>query len=907
MIDGKKFPLKNKRTFGEKGQLSVFLGIAMIVVITLFAFVINIGLFVKAKINLQNAVDAAAWSGAAVQARQLSNIAYLNWEMRNTYKEWMFKLYVLGQASNNSIADGSLGTTTNFRAKDFGSPTYNDDTFNIPSTCLHFQAAAATTNICDIASTPGLPRFTSISTPDVAEALETAIDSMVRLKSKNCGARTVLNWAATTTWTYGTGEKVINTPVVAINRTGAWIQSLELAFRMRNLENIVNRPPVATPICLGGVNCTSIFSLSDPVADERPIKAFWAAAKNLSGGSFKEDDSPSEQDELYSNFSMQEIAPDPYEVKANTLSSLLLPAEVHQKHYLDLLPMPLNFTAFFNFFLSTDGDSTSIDNVQENAICQVKKTAIPVPGYILGFLKNPEVLTYYALKGETKFIGMFFPFQKRDGITISAYAAAKPFGGRIGPMLFGLNPQKTGIITRKSPNARSIQYVSTFEPPVPEIFSDRTPIPYTADFFADSAPDKVIGGVPGATEKPRFVLPNFVYDFPVPDNGGRPIAVIKSTLTEPQPANSAGLYDKSQFAIFRSSAGPTIGIGLLNLSNDQIDMAIEKIRAPTKYDAANYLIPIISDIQGGKIAGASPKLESALNVRSGPNGHPSSYSYDLFAPLFGNNSLYNDPTAFENVLRNYMKQNRAAIEDAYLPALYKTANSVAEQVAAETAPSILKGIFSSSPPPDFSQAATYVKNEIQDVCVAQGAPDNGALSLAAKIYVVIFGRGDDNPSSEKICGVTPLVDSFNSYLVNQKQINPNFEGVYTSTYYRPDNFDNSTISTGYMPGSRQGAEDSTAEGMFATAASSSGTKGLFHKRNYYSTKFVPVAMVTNNQSSGTSFATRGGGRDIIYREGTFLENLESGTPGDLKTLFDAPQNLINPGTLSTLNIKDPTF
>ena len=63
----------------QSGQISIFLGISLLLVITLLAFIVNIGLFVRAKINLQNAVDAAAFAGASVQARQLTNIAYLNW------------------------------------------------------------------------------------------------------------------------------------------------------------------------------------------------------------------------------------------------------------------------------------------------------------------------------------------------------------------------------------------------------------------------------------------------------------------------------------------------------------------------------------------------------------------------------------------------------------------------------------------------------------------------------------------------------------------------------------------------------------------------------------------------------------------------------------------------------------
>ena len=83
----------------NRGQLSIFMGVCLILIMGMLAFIINVGLFVKAKINLQNAVDAAAFSGAAVQSRQLTNMSYLNWEMRNTYKEWMFKYYILGQLS----------------------------------------------------------------------------------------------------------------------------------------------------------------------------------------------------------------------------------------------------------------------------------------------------------------------------------------------------------------------------------------------------------------------------------------------------------------------------------------------------------------------------------------------------------------------------------------------------------------------------------------------------------------------------------------------------------------------------------------------------------------------------------------------------------------------------------------
>ena len=47
---------------------------SLIPLFTLFAFVVNLGMLVSAKIALQNAADLAAIAGAATQARQMTAI-----------------------------------------------------------------------------------------------------------------------------------------------------------------------------------------------------------------------------------------------------------------------------------------------------------------------------------------------------------------------------------------------------------------------------------------------------------------------------------------------------------------------------------------------------------------------------------------------------------------------------------------------------------------------------------------------------------------------------------------------------------------------------------------------------------------------------------------------------------------
>jgi len=231
------------------GQLTLFFAATIILLISVIAFIINVGMFVKAKINLQNAVDAAAFSGAAVQARQMTNIAYMNWEMRNNYKEWMFKYYILGEISNPRTrppdfsgstpnARPPLGAEMDFRLPKFNSGITTDDGdfFNIPSTCIHFTG---TYNICAIYNIPGLPRFESVGFPGLDETHNNFINTIVKTKSRDCSKRTDFNFLAALSWAYGTGKNQLileDTPQLANNRPGAWPQAIEMAVRVRNLE-----------------------------------------------------------------------------------------------------------------------------------------------------------------------------------------------------------------------------------------------------------------------------------------------------------------------------------------------------------------------------------------------------------------------------------------------------------------------------------------------------------------------------------------------------------------------------------------------------------------------------------------------------------------------------------------------
>ena len=82
--------MKKRLKQSRIGQISVLIVFSLIPLFTLFTFVVNMGMLVNAKISLQNAADLAAYAGAATQARQMTAISHINYQMRQAYKKFIY-------------------------------------------------------------------------------------------------------------------------------------------------------------------------------------------------------------------------------------------------------------------------------------------------------------------------------------------------------------------------------------------------------------------------------------------------------------------------------------------------------------------------------------------------------------------------------------------------------------------------------------------------------------------------------------------------------------------------------------------------------------------------------------------------------------------------------------------------
>lgn len=866
---------------GNRGQLTVFMGISLILIMGMLAFIVNVGLFVKAKINLQNAVDAAAFSGAATQSRQLTNIAYANWELRNTYKEWMFKYYVLGQIGlfgsdlPNFKNLESKSPTMNFRLSVPGGLGYNAatsqgniavDAYNVPSVCIHNNTSK---NICPLYMVPGLPRFKPIGVAGITEIHESIVNKLVNEKASDCSSRSNINYLAAINWTYGSGIRDIpGAPLIAANRPGAWPQALELAMRIRNLEMIVNRPPVTN-----GITINDVVGLENQYMDislnERPVKAFWSAYRNLAGGKYKPNN-----DEFSSSFKLYEVPPEPFVAPAKSTSGFLIPdggrftypvtggGSALQKFYLDLQVYPVNYALMYSTFTST---KYTYEGVNAEASCGISKTAIPVPGYILGFVKNPQVLTYYAVKGEAKFIGLFSPFTS-NGITLTAYSAAKPFGGRIGPRLFNIENNQT-IKAREDNNRKSKPYISGLV--APNVggagFKVGYPIPYSQDFWASNAKlNFVLGGVPGTSAgAPSYGIPNLVYDFDdesdlsAQSSSTEVIQDIAFNNTLAAPKESLGLYQRSQFRMLRDSLGNFVPGTKITAA--QITEALVRSRRATRYEAINYLIPDAQQI-GSTPSNTPPFIATNFGLASSTNN---SIRYKLFAPLSGTGLLYDGKSTVENVVIDYLNASDESVT-TYLQSLLNVANSIMNTTTNDGGSGTGTNLLADAARSIHINAGT---------ATAKPAPlveGDCKGDIASKFNHFFRGKGI-------VCGIEPLTNLMVDYIAKNSNQATGQDKFYIAEYYLQgkdsrDKIQTIDLKSGYFPGRRQGSDGSDA-GLVSHPLGLSG-EAYSSRRNYYSTKFVQLSKLLD---SDRGIKVNHGISDYMQNP-TFIEGMNGTAP-----------------------------
>jgi hypothetical protein len=393
------------------------IGMMMMTFILFFAFVVNTGMLVNAKINLQNAADLAAYSGAATQARQLTQISYLNYEMRRQFKKFLFRYYVIGNMAQKSFPKGAGAS---------GPPQWSPDGqlafFGVPAVCITFSTTGPLDDYCQVAKLSQIQIPATNAATALLDAINTTLigqlTAIEQIRQNNCGKIAEANTSVLLLWLFNTDPdlstlaQTVNDPtgdqnkILEISRSVAYglglvPRELILNSRISTLSSYVNAAP-QTGVSINQIN--TLEGGADPVANERTIQAFLSAFYTLGQYTFQDTNS----------IQMDELLPGG-----------------GQSNLLQLKPITQDFDSY-----SVQYVLTARNAVTKAADCSPSLVPIAVRAVPIGVSKDPTVLTYYAVRLKATAKVMFSPF---GDMQLKAYAAARPFGSRIGPPL-GINP-----------------------------------------------------------------------------------------------------------------------------------------------------------------------------------------------------------------------------------------------------------------------------------------------------------------------------------------------------------------------------------------------------------------------------------------------------------------------------------
>ena len=394
----------------EKGQMAIFVALTFQVLFVFFAMIVNIGLIVHDKINLQNAVDLAAYYGAQRQAELLNEIAHLNYQIRQDYKLMAWRMRVLGEFGRTAHP-----SSINFASS---SPPLNDSQeypgADNTAVCVAHGAwrepreVSANQTLCSTATIfiPEIPVTPNFAPFNPINAVVTAnINNLRNLFSNACTNQGQLNWFFTANlfagYKYGIASRKQMIREIAQNlssdvrdfrdRSQQSVRAGVLETLRRNLTSSNSDPSAFSAEEVKTANSMAIGPCAEPSywLPDIPIRPYLMYTDNSNAGG------------------------------ACTGSSV------------PIFNLPVRTD-----IMGTLDPSGLLRNIAQNTDNQ----PLNHPYHsILGFEKNPWCVAWYGVRAKTRPRKPFAPFGAP--VVLEARSFAQPFGGRIGPWYMSTWPK----------------------------------------------------------------------------------------------------------------------------------------------------------------------------------------------------------------------------------------------------------------------------------------------------------------------------------------------------------------------------------------------------------------------------------------------------------------------------------
>ncbi|HEX7674599.1 MAG TPA: Tad domain-containing protein [Bdellovibrio sp.] len=413
----------------RNGQVALFVALVFQVLFLFFAMVVNVGLLVHHKINLQNSVDLAAYYGASKQAENLNAIAHMNYQIRQSWKLLAWRYRMLGSAGEwnynpwqkTGTEGGSSGHLNDQRAIDtvYTSEPTMDDYQEAPSFCvtyIPFKPMPPKENTCrDMATMSGVKLF---SPPRVFGFLQVSA-------TMNAVSTKLLEDATNRCKVFGSYNYMMLAKFVVAYNADQRDRMLVMNAISKDMSSStddfsdINGDSVAA-----GTQTTFQNNLTAPNREGITKFKVYNSLAHSSCGSTGDDNSPTKwlrPIKIYPGFNYIDT----------------------QCNHLEIKPVGKEFNGDENAAnnpAATSGVPFHYGDPYIAELTAAIKQLLPYVGYTktltdtynfsLGVEKNPWCVAYFGVSASTQ---PKIPFSPFDKVTLSARAFFKPFGGRVGP------------------------------------------------------------------------------------------------------------------------------------------------------------------------------------------------------------------------------------------------------------------------------------------------------------------------------------------------------------------------------------------------------------------------------------------------------------------------------------------
>lgn len=398
----------------RKGQVALFVALIFQILFLFFAMVINVGLLVHHKINLQNSVDLAAYYGAMKQAENMNALGHINYQIRQSWKLLAWRYRTIGTAGdfsehpldkrNKSLAlyPGRADTDDiNAQAQDF---------YDAPAFCatyVPFKPMPSGENTCrDLKNQSGVKLFTApgifAGFQNFSKNIQVFTDAMVKNAVNRCK------------YFGGYNYKLLAQYVVAYNIDQADRMLLMAAISRSMSKSTVDFYDIDGDSVTDGIQKTLENNLTSANRSSVQFKVY-----NSLGAEGCNNPSDSRQPAKW-------LVPIKIAPAFNYIDTICSNAGIVNKG--KQLASDKNY---WPEQVRIDASHELYQDIDQLSQFVGLRPSIDDPyNYSMGVEKNPWCMAYVGVSAETK---PSIPFSPFGPVTLKARAFFKPFGGRMGP------------------------------------------------------------------------------------------------------------------------------------------------------------------------------------------------------------------------------------------------------------------------------------------------------------------------------------------------------------------------------------------------------------------------------------------------------------------------------------------